>query len=191
MKSILHKKDGTCYLCRKLHHYSGQYSYTEEHHVFEGTANRKLSEKYGLKVYLCLFHHREGPEAVHMNKVNDLILKMDAQKEFEQTHSREEFMNIFGKNWLEEDPWEAPWLDRMEADGAAGANQERKDAAGANTESEDAAGFRFLPDEDALAGMGGRYLEIEKAAAARKLDDRQFRNLLEIAETLVGKEKIC
>lgn len=52
-KSIMQdKEDGQCYLCRILH---GDYSIKpvrEEHHVIGGTANRRLSEKYGLKVYL-------------------------------------------------------------------------------------------------------------------------------------------
>lgn len=100
MKSILQEKDGTCYLCRKLLGSSVTYGYTEEHHVFEGTANRKMSEKYGLKVYLCLWHHREGPEAVHQNRENAMLLKRDAQEAFEKTHTREEFMELFGKNWL-------------------------------------------------------------------------------------------
>ena len=72
----------------------------EEHHIIYGTANRKLSEKYGLKVYLCREHHREGPAAVHQNKVVDMLLKGTAQQEFEKTHSRAEWMQIFGKNFL-------------------------------------------------------------------------------------------
>ena len=164
MKSILHEEDGTCYLCRRLYNYWGRYRYTEEHHVFEGTANRRLSEKYGLKVYLCLFHHREGPEAVHQNARNAERIKMDAQEAFERTHTREEFVNIFGRNWLDEDPWEEPWI-----------SQEEEDTAG---------GFRFLDGQEGLEGIGEPFLEIEKAAAVRDLNDRQFRNLLEILEVM-------
>lgn len=103
MKSILHEKDGTCYLCIKLHDVYDRYGYVEEHHVFGGNPGRKLSEKHGLKVYLCVAHHREGPEAVHQNQENNEILKRDAQEAFERTHSREEFMGIFGRNWLEQE----------------------------------------------------------------------------------------
>lgn len=54
MRSILHsKQDGTCYLCMLLHDDHGR-KQTQEHHVFYGTANRRLSEKYGLKVYPAL-----------------------------------------------------------------------------------------------------------------------------------------
>ena len=62
-----------------------------------GTSNRKNSEKYGLKVWLCHFHHHE----VHMNRDTALELIQMAQSKFEETHTREEFMAIFGKNWLD------------------------------------------------------------------------------------------
>lgn len=98
MKSILHdKKDGTCYLCMLLH---GDYSRktTQEHHVFYGTANRRLSEKYGLKVYLCLAHHEYGSEAVHQNKEICLMLKRTAKKAFVQRWPELDFRSIFGKD---------------------------------------------------------------------------------------------
>ena len=98
MKSILQEKDGTCYLCRKLH---GDYSRkpVQEHHVVYGTANRRKSEKYGLKVYLCLHHHKEGPEAVHVNAELAGMLKAEAQQEFAGHFPDLDWMNIFGKNY--------------------------------------------------------------------------------------------
>lgn len=100
-KSIMQKKDGTCYLCRKL--YNGDWiQETEEHHVMFGTADRKLSEHYGLKVYLCLAHHRNSDEAVHKNNYNDKLLKMDAERIFIKHYSKEKWMEVFGKNYLEE-----------------------------------------------------------------------------------------
>lgn len=155
MKSIMHEKDGTCYLCRKLYNQQFPYSNVEEHHIFNGTANRKWSEKYGLKVYLCVWHHREGPEAVHNNKYVRESLKREAQEFFEQTHTREEFRRIFGRSWLHDDSEEEPDARYEERE------QRQKQR------EEDAAGFVMLPGEDALEGMGRRYLEIEKAAAAR------------------------
>ena len=98
MKSILHdKRDGTCYLCK---HFYDDFSrkYTQEHHVIFGRANRRLSEKYGLKVYLCIYHHTEGPHAVHNNARNAKILKAIAQEEFEKRFPELEFKTIFGKN---------------------------------------------------------------------------------------------
>jgi hypothetical protein len=62
-----------------------------------GVSNRKNSEKHGLKVWLCNTHHHE----VHMNRKIDLMLIQTAQRKFEETHTRKEFMAIFGKNWLD------------------------------------------------------------------------------------------
>lgn len=91
-KSIIQKKK-ECIICGSLN--------TEEHHVFYGTANRKLSEKYGLKVYLCAEHHR-GTRGVHGKdgKMIDSYLKQLAQSKFEEKESREKFIQIFGMNYL-------------------------------------------------------------------------------------------
>lgn len=71
----------------------------EVHHVFFGTANRRKSEKYGMKVWLCREHHT-GNAGVHHNRDLDLEIKKWAQARFEEEHSREHFRNIFGKSWL-------------------------------------------------------------------------------------------
>ena len=100
-KSILHNKsDGTCYLCMLLNQDCNRRTVLEEHHVIYGTANRRLSEKYGLKVYLCPAHHKHGTTAVHRDHDVDLLLKFRAQREFEKWHSHEEWMRIFGRNYL-------------------------------------------------------------------------------------------
>lgn len=99
-KSILHNKsDGTCYLCMLLNKDYARRT-TQEHHVIFGTANRRLSEKHGLKVYLCLQHHEIGSMAVHNNHDLAELLQIRAQKEFEKRHSHEEWMRIFGRNYL-------------------------------------------------------------------------------------------
>lgn len=136
MKSIMHERNGACYLCQRLNGNDYYHQTLQEHHVFGGTANRKLSEKYGLKVYLCIYHHTAGPDAVHMNAENAGILKRDAQEIFERIYTREEFMKIFGRNWLDEET----------------VHQEKK-------ESEDVTGFQMLSEEEALIGMGKKYLE--------------------------------
>lgn len=91
-KSIIQTNKEECYLCH------GRAS--EEHHVIYGTANRKLSEKYGLKVYLCTDCHRTGKNAVHRNYFTDIKLKQIAQQVFENKYSHEEYMQIFRKNYL-------------------------------------------------------------------------------------------
>ena len=92
--SILGSRKGRCYLC-------GRYIHTEVHHIFEGTANRTLSEDYGLKVDLCVECHKFGPNAVHRDPDVMEDLHRQGQEAFEaQIGSREEFMRIFGRNWL-------------------------------------------------------------------------------------------
>lgn len=101
--SILQKKiNGTCYLCERLHNDYRLYKYREEHHVFGGP-NRSNSEAEGLKVYLCLEHHRTGKEAVHMNAAVRKMLQQDAQRVYELTHTREEFRKLIGRNYLEDE----------------------------------------------------------------------------------------
>lgn len=72
----------------------------EWHHVFFGTGNHKLSDKYGMIVPLCVEHHR-GITGVHRNRAVDLKVKEMGQRAFEEkVGSREEFMKIFGRNYL-------------------------------------------------------------------------------------------
>ena len=61
------------------------------------------SDKYNLVVPLCHYHHNEPPDGVHHNQENNLILKRWAQEQFEETHTRQEFREVFGKNYLEDD----------------------------------------------------------------------------------------
>mgnify|MGYP007069890089 FL=1 len=92
MKSLM-SSEKKCWVC-------GTDQAIEEHHVFPGWARRKLSDKYGCTVYLCHKHHNEPPEGVHYNKALDKLLKAECQKRFEEKYSHEEFMRIFGKNWI-------------------------------------------------------------------------------------------
>lgn len=102
-KSIMQNKDiGQCYLCRLLHNDYSIKPVREEHHVMGGVANRRLSEQYGLKVYLDPDHHRNGPEAVHKNAEVAELLHKEAQKAFEKVYPELGFREIFGKNYLTE-----------------------------------------------------------------------------------------
>lgn len=105
MKSILQDRK-ECYLCRLMMQKQGQEESLpaeglHSHHIFGGTANRRQSERYGLKVWLCLGHHESGPEAVHQKRTVDLSLKGIGQRKFEETRTRAEFIRIFGKSWLD------------------------------------------------------------------------------------------
>lgn len=91
-ESIL-QRTKKCWVC-------GKRDDLECHHVFYGRAYRHLSEKYGMKVWLCSEHHR-GRTGVHGgNRDLGLRLMRYAQRKFEETHTREEFMSIFGRNRL-------------------------------------------------------------------------------------------
>lgn len=84
--------DKECFIC-------GTTINVENHHVFYGRGLRQLSDKYGTTVYLCHRHHR-GNKGVHFNKELDNYLKSLFQQRFEENHSRKEFMEIFGRNYL-------------------------------------------------------------------------------------------
>ena len=71
-KSIL-QNEKVCYLC-------GSHNMLESHHVYNGNPNRTLSEKYGLKVYLCHSCHNEPPNGVHFNSLANILLKAHVQK---------------------------------------------------------------------------------------------------------------
>lgn len=91
-KSII-SNEKECFIC-------GRQTNLERHHIMSGTANRKLSEKYGLWVYLCHDCHT-GTEGAQYNSESGNALKRVAQGAFELQHSREEWMQIFRKNYLD------------------------------------------------------------------------------------------
>lgn len=92
MKSIIQQSNG-CFFC-------GSTGLLEEHHIFFGNPRRKISEKNGFKVNLCPYCHRIDGVSPHKNRNNDLMLKRLCQREFEKTHSREEFIKLVGRNYL-------------------------------------------------------------------------------------------
>lgn len=101
MKSIIQNKK-ECFLCRYLYDSENIFN-LHDHHIFFGTANRRLSEKDGLKAWLCINHHTEGIGAVHKNKDYDLILKKIAEKTYREYYNKtkEEFIQRYGKSNLD------------------------------------------------------------------------------------------
>lgn len=93
MKSIMQADDELCYLCRMA-------LATHEHHIFPGDPNRRHSEEDGLKVKICLKCH----DKIHFSprdggKTKEFLCKA-GQGKYEETHTREEFMKRYGRNWL-------------------------------------------------------------------------------------------
>lgn len=89
-----------CFLCGK----NGSADRLERHHIFGGP-NRKLSERYGLVVYLCGEScHRNGIKSAHRNKDTMRMLHKYGQLKAmrENNMTVEQFKDIFGKNFLED-----------------------------------------------------------------------------------------
>jgi hypothetical protein len=97
MDSIL-QKEKKCFI-------TGRIGVLHKHHIYHGTANRKISEDNGFWVYLIPELHNASNEGVHCKdgKLLDLLLKKECQKKYEQTHTREQFMRLIGLNYLEEE----------------------------------------------------------------------------------------
>ena len=93
MKSIISNKK-ECFVCQtpfNLH----------KHHCLYGAGNRKLSEKYGLWIFLCARHHNMSDEGVHFNGQLDSEIKRMSQQKWEEIYgSREDFIKTFGKSYL-------------------------------------------------------------------------------------------
>lgn len=99
-KSII-QEEKKCFYC-------GTTYGLEEHHCLNGNPNRALSEKYGLKVWLCHKCHNEPPDGVHFNKYRMAWLKDYAQIKAMEYYgwSVDEFISKFGKNYLLEDNYD-------------------------------------------------------------------------------------
>lgn len=91
-KSIITDDLEHCYVCGRTN--------PEMHHVFYGTANRKLSERYGLVVPLCYLHHR-GNSGVHFNQKLDAKLKGVAEERFFEEYPYN-FRRLFYGDGIEE-----------------------------------------------------------------------------------------
>ena len=72
----------------------GYFCQCARHEIFYGTANRKLSIKWGMVIFICPACHRQ----VHDDP--DLRDELEAkyQQRFEEQYPDEKFMAIFGKN---------------------------------------------------------------------------------------------
>lgn len=81
-----------CYVC-------GTTLDLHKHHIYEGIANRKKSEKYGCWCYLCGKHHNMSKYGVHFDKALDRNLKKECQKAFERKYN-EDFIKVFSKSYL-------------------------------------------------------------------------------------------
>ena len=86
-----------CFICGRNRHAG-----LERHHIFNA-ANRPISEKYDLCVYLCKDCHT-GTHGVHNNAELMRWLKRKGQQMAMDKYgwSKQEFIEIFGKNYLDD-----------------------------------------------------------------------------------------
>lgn len=94
-ESVLTTDMTKCFVCGS--------PYVEKHHVFGG-CDRDNSEKFGLFVPLCRYHHtgdiRGNKEAVHYNKEFMDMLHEIGQMKFEELHPDLRFRDYFRKNYV-------------------------------------------------------------------------------------------
>lgn len=98
-KSIIQSDNSQCYICGR----NGCGDRLEEHHIFFGTANKQIADKYGLTVHLCGARcHRLGKESVHQNARVCRMLQAKAQEIAMEYYdwSVEDFISVIGKNYL-------------------------------------------------------------------------------------------
>lgn len=103
-RSIIQERK-ECFICRALSDGIGEVKSEglERHHIMFGysSKDRDYSEHFGLWVWLCHEHHREGELSPHKSKRTNIALRKVAQAAFEQKHSHEEWMRIFRVNYRE------------------------------------------------------------------------------------------
>lgn len=91
MKSIV-QTEKECFLCSRK-------TCLEKHHIWAGVANRKISEREGLWVWLCHDCHT-GTEGAQYDKDTNIYLKQVAQMSYEQTHTHDQWMLLIRKNYI-------------------------------------------------------------------------------------------
>lgn len=85
-----------CYIC-------GRTEPLELHHIFMGQKHRKLADEDGLTVWLCPLHHRLSNNSVHMNPEMRLELQQMGQRAYLKHHKMSEWMERYGKNYLDDE----------------------------------------------------------------------------------------
>ena len=89
MQSIVQRKR-ECFVCKRD-------DTLTVHHLYAGS-RRQRADREGLTVFLCPLCHER---VQHHDAAADRILKQIGQRAFERTHTREEFIRLFGKSYLE------------------------------------------------------------------------------------------
>lgn len=94
-KSIL-QNEKVCYQ-------TGRTDNLHKHHIYYGRGVRAISDKHGFWVWLTgEWHNEDSRIDVHHNPNCglDTQLKIECQRKYESTHSRDEFIRLIGKSYL-------------------------------------------------------------------------------------------
>ena len=97
MKSIIQADRENCFICGK--NANADYHGLDEHHVY-GASNRKKSEQYGLKIYIC--HDSCHLNGVHKNAALNRKVQAIVQRRAMQYYgwTIDDFIGIFGRNYI-------------------------------------------------------------------------------------------
>lgn len=95
-KSIIQEDKTYCFIHSKYFHC--YIPAVHEHHCIHGIANRKLADKDGLTVFLCMSCH----SLLHDKKRFDLELKQLAEQVWLEHYNKtiEDWIERYGKNFL-------------------------------------------------------------------------------------------
>ena len=77
-----------CFICKRQ---------ASEIHEIYSSGSRKQSMIYNFTIPIC----RQCHQRVTLNHYDNLQLKQICQRKYEENHTRDEFMAIIGKNYLE------------------------------------------------------------------------------------------
>lgn len=95
-KSII-QSEKKCYL-------TGRTDNLHEHHVYYGSGRRKLSEQYGLKIWLVGNLHNLGDYGVHGKHGHELDLKIKREVQIKTMEhygwSVEDFIRKIGRSYI-------------------------------------------------------------------------------------------
>lgn len=69
------------------------------HHVFGGI-RRAASDRWGCWIWLRPDYHNMSSHGIHFDPALDLRIKQETQRRFEELYGHEQFMAVFGKNYL-------------------------------------------------------------------------------------------
>lgn len=100
MKSILQENIDECYFSKRT-------DCLEWHHIYGGRQWRSISEREGFKIRLNHWYHNESKckencykGSPHHNREVREKIQAECQAKYEETHSREEFMQLMGRSFI-------------------------------------------------------------------------------------------